>query len=90
MKRDSLKLQNDDWEALDFLAAKTGSTYSGKPSWRTLVKRIARGELVVASAAVGSLESSLGRKVAVPLVSRNAPCPCGSGQKFKRCCGKKL
>ncbi|MEN2793382.1 SEC-C metal-binding domain-containing protein, partial [Sphingomonas oligophenolica] len=20
-------------------------------------------------------------------VGRNAPCPCGSGQKFKRCCG---
>ena len=23
-------------------------------------------------------------------VSRNAPCPCGSGKKYKRCCGKKL
>ncbi len=23
----------------------------------------------------------------VPKMSRNAPCPCGSGQKFKRCCG---
>ncbi|MHB1974635.1 MAG: YecA family protein [Acidimicrobiales bacterium] len=22
-----------------------------------------------------------------PRVGRNAPCPCGSGQKFKRCCG---
>lgn len=22
-------------------------------------------------------------------VSRNAPCPCGSGKKYKRCCGKK-
>lgn len=21
-------------------------------------------------------------------VSRNAPCPCGSGRKFKRCCGR--
>jgi uncharacterized protein YecA (UPF0149 family) len=20
--------------------------------------------------------------------ARNAPCPCGSGKKFKRCCGK--
>lgn len=20
---------------------------------------------------------------------RNAPCPCGSGKKFKKCCGKK-
>lgn len=23
-----------------------------------------------------------------PTVGRNEPCPCGSGQKFKRCCGK--
>ena len=21
-------------------------------------------------------------------ISRNAPCPCGSGQKYKHCCGK--
>lgn len=24
-----------------------------------------------------------------PKVSKNAPCPCGSGKKYKRCCGKK-
>jgi len=23
-----------------------------------------------------------------PKVGRNDPCPCGSGQKFKKCCGK--
>jgi uncharacterized protein YecA (UPF0149 family) len=23
-----------------------------------------------------------------PTVARNAPCPCGSGEKYKRCCGK--
>ncbi|MCC6591413.1 MAG: SEC-C domain-containing protein, partial [Bryobacterales bacterium] len=22
-----------------------------------------------------------------PQVGRNTPCPCGSGQKYKRCCG---
>ncbi len=25
----------------------------------------------------------------VPRIGRNDPCPCGSGRKFKRCCGKK-
>ena len=25
--------------------------------------------------------------VKLPKVSRNAPCPCGSGKKYKRCCG---
>lgn len=24
----------------------------------------------------------------LPRVGRNAPCPCGSGEKFKRCCGR--
>ncbi|MHC4065055.1 MAG: SEC-C metal-binding domain-containing protein [Planctomycetota bacterium] len=24
-----------------------------------------------------------------PKVGRNAPCPCGSGKKFKQCCGRK-
>jgi uncharacterized protein len=27
------------------------------------------------------------RRVA-PKVGRNEPCPCGSGKKFKQCCGK--
>lgn len=27
-------------------------------------------------------------KRAVPKVGRNEPCPCGSGKKFKHCCGK--
>lgn len=24
-----------------------------------------------------------------PKVGRNAPCPCGSGRKFKKCCGSR-
>ena len=27
---------------------------------------------------------------AEPKISRNAPCPCGSGKKYKLCCGKKI
>ncbi|WP_462431052.1 SEC-C metal-binding domain-containing protein, partial [Bilophila wadsworthia] len=23
-----------------------------------------------------------------PKVGRNEPCPCGSGKKYKKCCGK--
>ncbi|MDT1878169.1 hypothetical protein FPK46_29200, partial [Acinetobacter baumannii] len=23
-----------------------------------------------------------------PLIGRNDPCPCGSGKKFKKCCGQ--
>ena len=27
---------------------------------------------------------------AVPAVGRNDPCPCGSGKKYKKCCGRNL
>ena len=27
-------------------------------------------------------------KIAEKKVERNEPCPCGSGKKFKKCCGK--
>jgi preprotein translocase subunit SecA len=26
----------------------------------------------------------------MPKVGRNDPCPCGSGKKFKKCCGRNL
>lgn len=39
-------------------------------------------------------ETSTGEKAATVrgkgVVSKNAPCPCGSGKKYKRCCGKGL
>ncbi|MHC5061039.1 MAG: SEC-C metal-binding domain-containing protein, partial [Planctomycetota bacterium] len=27
-------------------------------------------------------------RVEEPKVGRNQPCPCGSGKKYKKCCGK--
>jgi uncharacterized protein YchJ len=33
--------------------------------------------------AFGSVQSLFGKAQ-----SRNAPCPCGSGKQYKRCCGK--
>jgi uncharacterized protein YecA (UPF0149 family) len=29
-------------------------------------------------------------KIETPKVGRNDPCPCGSGKKYKKCCGKGL
>ena len=50
-------------------------------------------ELALAKAAYDQLpqqEAPLekAKPIASPQTSRNAPCPCGSGQKFKRCCGE--
>ncbi|MHC4292236.1 MAG: SEC-C metal-binding domain-containing protein [Planctomycetota bacterium] len=30
------------------------------------------------------------RQLDQPKVGRNDPCPCGSGKKYKKCCGKNL
>ncbi len=47
VRRESLKLQESDWRRLEELAAATASNYSGKPSWRRMILRIARGEITV-------------------------------------------
>lgn len=44
-KRESLKLQEADWKALERLARTKGCTYAGRPSWRRLILRLARGEV---------------------------------------------
>ena len=37
----------------------------------------------------GELKIELPVRRDVPKVGRNEPCPCGSGKKFKACCGRK-
>ncbi|WP_342780377.1 SEC-C metal-binding domain-containing protein [Desulfoglaeba alkanexedens] len=32
--------------------------------------------------------ASLPREEKYPRTGRNAPCPCNSGKKYKRCCGR--
>lgn len=53
-KRQSLNLSDENWEALDRLAAETKSlaivgATQGRPSWRALMRRLATGELTIAS-----------------------------------------
>ena len=33
-------------------------------------------------------QTSVPQLKAPPKIGRNAPCPCGSGKKYKKCCGK--
>ena len=37
---------------------------------------------------LGGLVKSVGKVKQQKKQGKNAPCPCGSGKKFKRCCGK--
>ena len=45
MKVDSMKMSAENWAALVKVATDTESLYSGLPSWRRLMLRIARGEV---------------------------------------------
>jgi hypothetical protein len=47
MKRQSLKLDEIDWQALTGIAADLGCEYRGEPSWRRLIDHIASGKLMV-------------------------------------------
>jgi len=37
---------------------------------------------------LGLFKARSRREAPIGEVARNAPCPCGSGRKYKRCCGK--
>jgi hypothetical protein len=47
VKRQSLKLDEIDWQALTGIAADLGCEYRGEPSWRRLIDHIASGKLSV-------------------------------------------
>jgi len=47
MKRQSLKLDEIDWQVLTGIASELGCEYRGEPSWRRLIDYIASGKLTV-------------------------------------------
>jgi uncharacterized protein YecA (UPF0149 family) len=57
----------------------------------TIVKKEAPKPLETPMARVAPAQSSLKKtpvKAGGGHVGRNDPCPCGSGKKYKKCCGK--
>ncbi len=69
---------------LDFLP--TTGRFPNAASWSTVVEGAAQG-YQAAFRDDGSVRGTTIRKPVAP-VGRNDPCPCGSGRKFKKCCGK--
>ena len=53
------------------------------PQWDSILTEEKRKELYKAQKASTTI-------VKGPKVGRNDPCPCGSGKKYKKCCGAKL
>jgi len=45
MTRKSINLSEDAWKSLEELAAKNNAMWSGKPSWRKLLRLMATGEV---------------------------------------------
>jgi preprotein translocase subunit SecA len=68
-------------------------TVEEEPQQRLQQRRPRRGQVTYtkanASAAAAGDESGVPRTFvsAAPKVGRNEPCPCGSGKKYKKCCG---
>ncbi len=70
-----------DYEKLyyNMLEAKAPWLYE-LPAWDEILAEDTRREI--------TKEYRVSRTVRVEKVGRNEPCPCGSGKKYKKCCGK--
>ena len=53
----------------------------GLPQWENIFDEATRKELYLEQKKSGTV-------VKGPKIGRNDPCPCGSGKKYKQCCGK--
>lgn len=51
------------------------------PQWEAVFTEEKRKELYKEQRASGTIRKE-------PKIGRNEPCPCGSGKKYKKCCGK--
>ena len=94
---DSLKIQNPieemdentevnlgyDLESLykNMVDAKADWLYE-LPQWNSIFSEEKRKELYLEQKKSGTV-------VKGPKIGRNDPCPCGSGKKYKHCCGRK-
>lgn len=94
---DSLKIQNSieemdentevnlgyDLETLykNMVDAKADWLYE-LPQWNSIFSEEKRKELYLEQKKSGTV-------VKGPKIGRNDPCPCGSGKKYKHCCGRK-
>lgn len=64
-----------------------GSGFVYRQAGISLEDLIAAGKLAIADTSAAYELPPAVQKI-VNHVGRNAPCPCGSGKKYKKCCGK--
>jgi tetratricopeptide (TPR) repeat protein len=73
---------------IEFLGGREGRDAEQEAARRQLASwRRSQGRLTFSAELVPSPAVSRPVARAAPKVGRNEPCPCGSGRKYKRCCG---
>ena len=85
------------------LLAKPLSAYGGKLALKPILRKATKSDISnfkynaqSAERAIGITQDGIAKlnlpnkpfSRATPKVGRNDPCPCGSGKKYKNCCGK--
>ena len=82
MEEDTVVSLKFDKEKLykNMVAAKAERLYE-LPQWEAIFDEATRKALFLE-------QNKSGTNIKDKKVGRNAPCPCGSGRKFKQCCGK--
>lgn len=75
---DYVKEMDSEGESLDIMAQKM----------LPLIPDAMRRYAELAEAFAGTEEEMVQEPVAVEKIGRNDPCPCGSGMKYKKCCGR--
>jgi preprotein translocase subunit SecA len=67
---------------------KQSASPQSRPAVHPIPKQTTSPMAKVAAASRGNADVKQTAKVAGKKVGRNDPCPCGSGKKYKHCCGK--
>ena len=79
-----------DWNVrtdVSWLSRLTGGGKAALEDIRDLVEN--DGRMSVSQEFLDQHEAEkVSAQAAVPKISRNEPCPCGSGKKYKFCCGR--
>lgn len=71
-----------DWEKLFYNMVNVEATWLyGIEAWDEILTKEHRKEVIKAHKKSKTI-------VKEPKIGRNDPCPCGSGKKYKKCCGK--
>ena len=83
MEKDTVVKINIDIEKLYYNMAECNAQWLYElPQWENILTKERRKELYLEQKNSGTIHNE-NRKV-----GRNDPCPCGSGKKYKHCCGR--